>query len=164
MNASPPEPTPPGLPAPLVALLAEVETLERDERVAQLIAWADEFAEVPPEVAVRPFPERTRAARCESEAYGFAVDRPDGTLEFHFAVESPHGLSARAWAVILARTCSGQPLEQVARVPEETIFRVFGPELSMGKGQGLAGMLDLVTHAARARLAMRQAAGMSAAA
>lgn len=157
------ETTPPGLPAPLTALLAELEALERDDRVAQLIDWADEFVEVPAEVAARPFPEANRAPRCESEAYVFAVDAPDGTLEFHFAVESPHGLAARAWAVLLGRTCSRQPLACVARVPEEVILRVFGRDLSMGKGQGLAGMLALVTHAARARLTVRRVTGLDAA-
>jgi sulfur transfer protein SufE len=157
------ESTPPGLPAPLAALLAELEALEPGDRVAQLIAWADEFVEVAPAVATRPFPEANRALRCESEAYVFAVEAPDGTLEFQFAVESPHGLAARAWAVILGRTCSRQPLARVARVPEEVIFRIFGPELSMGKGQGLAGMLDRVRHAARARLTVLRVAGLGAA-
>jgi cysteine desulfuration protein SufE len=147
------------VPAPLAALLGEFRGLERGSRMEQLIAWADEFAEVPPAVARRPFPAATRAPRCESDAYVFAEDRADGTLTFHFAVENPHGISARAWAVILARTCSGRPLEQVAAVPEEIIFEVFGRELSMGKGQGLAGMLELVRHAARERLRWRRAPG-----
>jgi cysteine desulfuration protein SufE len=148
----------PGIPAPLAALLDGLEALDRSARMEQLVAWADEFAEVPPAVARRPFPEASRAPRCESDAHVFAVDRADGTLSFHFAVENPHGISARAWAVLLARTCSGQPLEQVASVPEETLFQVFGRELSMGKGQGLIGMLELVRHAARVRLAAREAA------
>ena len=149
----------PDVPAPLTALMAELDGLDRAGRIEQLVHWADEFAQVPPEVARPPVPEASRAARCESEAYVFARDRPDGTLGFHFAVESPHALSARAWAVILARTCSGQPLEQVARVSEEAIYGVFGRELSMGKEQGLLGMLDLVTRAARTRLAARRVLG-----
>jgi cysteine desulfuration protein SufE len=156
------EPTPPGLPAPLEALVVELEALDRDDRFAQLIAWADEFVEVPATVATRPFPEASRVQRCESEAFVFAVDAPDGTLDFYFAVDSPYGLAAKAWAVILGRTCSRQPLSQVVRISEEVIFRIFGRELSMGKGQGLAGMLGLVTHAARARLTVRRVAGLFA--
>lgn len=144
------------MPAPLARVIAEFEALDRGERMEQLIEYADHFVEVPPSVATRPFAEEDRAPHCESEAYVFPVDRPDGTLGFHFAVESPQGLSARAWAVILDETCSGQPLEQVARVPEEAIFRIFGRDLSMGKGMGLAGMLALVTRAARVRLAARR--------
>jgi sulfur transfer protein SufE len=88
----------------------------------------------------------------------FASDRADGTLAFHFAVENPQGLSAKAWAAILAEVCDGQPLEDVARLEDQAIFAIFGREISMGKGQGLIGMLDLVRHEARRRLAARRAA------
>ena len=151
-------PSSPALPAPLETLLRELETLDRTGRLEQLLAWADEFVEVPAEVAMRPYPERNHVPHCESEVHGFAVDRPDGTLDFHFAVGNRHGVSARAWATVLVRGCSGQPLEQVAVLPEELIARVFGPALSMGKDQGLSGMLELVRHAARARLAARRTA------
>ena len=149
----------PGIPAPLAELIAEFEPLDRPRRMEQLLAWADEYEGVPPEVARSPFPEANRAARCESKAYVFPQDRPDGTLDFYFGVESPHALSARVWAAILARTCSGQPLEQVARLTEEAIYGVFGRELSMGKEMGLVGISDLVTQAARSRLAARRIQG-----
>ena len=117
-----------------------------------LIDWADQFTEVGPDIATRPFPELNRAPRCESEAYVFATDRPDGTLQFHFAVENPQGLSAKAWAGILDHVASGAPLEQVAAIDPESIYKIFGRDLSMGKGQGLMGMLELVHFEARNRL------------
>lgn len=120
-----------------------------------LIEYADQFSEVPPSVAARPYPDRHRAPRCESEAYVFAEDRQDGTLKFWFAVENPQGLSAKAWAAIIDETISGQPLDLVARVPDDVIFDLFGRELSMGKGQGLIGMLELVRYEARSRLRPR---------
>lgn len=147
---------PAAMPAPLAALAAEFERMDRGLRAETLIEYADQFEEVAPEIAKRPFPEANQAPRCESEAYVFATDRPDGTLDFHFAVENPQGLSAKAWAVIVGETLSGQPLEQVAATPQDVIFRVFGRDLSMGKGQGLIGMLELVQHAARARLEWRR--------
>jgi cysteine desulfuration protein SufE len=150
------------MPAPLAELVAEFDSLDRGMRSEMLIEYADQFEDVPPGVATRPFPEVNRAPRCESEAYVFPVDRPDGTLKFHFAVENPQGLSAKAWAVMLDEACSGQPLEQVAAAPQDVIFRIFGRDLSMGKGQGLIGMMELVQHAARRRLDERrraQAAG-----
>jgi cysteine desulfuration protein SufE len=82
----------------------------------------------------------------------WAEDLPDGTLKFHFAVENPQGLSAKAWAVIMDTTLSGAPLEQVASVSPDVIFTLYGKDISMGKGQGLMGMLDHVTSAARRRL------------
>jgi len=143
------------LPAPLAAVVAEFDALDRGMRAEMLIEYADQFESVPATVASRPFPESARAPRCESEAYVFATDRPDGTLDLWFAVENPQGLSAKAWAVILKDTLAGQPLEQVARVPQETIFKIFGRDISLGKGQGLIGMLDVVQHEARRRLRQR---------
>lgn len=151
------ETAPSGPPEPLSRLADEVAGLDLDERIERLIEWADEFVPVPREVAAPPYPEANRVPRCESDVSLFEVERPDGTLDFHFAVESPHALAAKAWAALLVRTCSGQPLERVADVPEDVMFRIFGHDLSMGKGQGLAGMLEMVRRAARTRLARRAA-------
>lgn len=150
------------LPGPLAELVADLEHADRSLRADMLVEYADRFEEVPPSVATRPFPDRNLAPRCESEAYVFATDREDGTLQYWFAVENPQGISAKAWASILDESLSGQPLDVVARVPQDVIFRIFGRGLSMGKGQGLIGMLDLVQHEARTRLdaARRRAQGI----
>ncbi len=144
------------LPAPLADVIADFEFVDRGLRAEMLIEYADRFREVDASIATRPFPEARRAPRCESEAYVFATERADGTLDWHFAVENPQGLSAKAWAVILGETLSGQPLEQVAAVPGDVLGRVFGRDLSMGKGQGLLGMLEVVQHDARARIDARR--------
>ena len=146
------------IPGPLAELIEEFRDLDRHERAEQLIDWADQFEEVPASVATRPFPAANHVERCESEAFVWAIDRPDGTQTYAFAVENPQGLSAKAWAAIMNATLSGQPLEQVAAVSPEAIFDVFGRELSMGKGQGLIGMLDHVTHAAKRALRARSGA------
>jgi cysteine desulfuration protein SufE len=142
----------PPLPAPLADLVADFEFVDRGLRAEMLIECADRFEPVPASVASPPYPESNRAPRCESEAYVFVTERPDGTLKFWFAVENPQGLSARAWGTILDETLSGQPLDVVAHVPQDVIFRIFGRDLSMGKGQGLIGMLELVQYEARRRL------------
>jgi cysteine desulfuration protein SufE len=129
---------------------------DRQERIEMLIEYADRFKEVPERIATRPFPEENHVQKCESEAYVWAEDLPDGTLKFHFAVENPQGLSAKAWSVILDETLSGQPLEEVAAVPCDSVFTVFGKEVSMGKGMGLMGIADMVTGFARQRLAARR--------
>ncbi|MEO5988836.1 MAG: SufE family protein [Candidatus Eisenbacteria bacterium] len=144
------------LPAKLAEVVADFQFVDRSMRADMLIEYADRFVEVPANVAVRPFPETNRAPRCESDAFVFPVDQPDGTLHFYFAIENPQGLSAKAWATVLEESCSGVPLEQVAQVPQETIFELFGRDLSMGKGQGLIGMLDLVQYAAKQRLITRR--------
>jgi len=140
------------LPAALAQAVAEFESVDRGLRAEMLIEYADQFAEVPASVATRPWSESARAPRCESDAYVFATDNADGTMKLWFAVENPQGLSAKAWAVLLDETLSGQPLEQVVRVPQDVLYRIFGRDLSMGKGQGLLGMLEVVQHEARRRL------------
>lgn len=144
------------MPAALEELAAEFESLDRGLRTESLIEYADQFEEVAPAIATRPFPEANRAPRCESEAYVFPVERADGTFDLHFAVENPQGLSAKAWAVILRDTCAGRPLEELVAIPGDVLQRLFGRDLSMGKGQGLLGMLEVVQHAARTRLEARR--------
>jgi len=143
-------------PAKLRELVAELEPLPRDQRMEELIDWADRFVPVDPGIATRPYPEIHRAPRCESDAYVFATDREDGTLQLHFAVENPQGLSAKAWAMILNDVASGAPLEEVAAIDPDAIWRIFGRDLSMGKGQGLIGMLELVQREARKRIDARR--------
>jgi cysteine desulfuration protein SufE len=127
---------------------------DRSERIQILIDIAERYREVPPRIAERPFPEEHRVPACESEAYVWGETRPDGTLDFHFAVENPQGISARAMAVLLGDALSGAPPEQVAAVPQDIVYRVFGNELSMGKSMGLMGMVSMITNLAR-----KQAAG-----
>ena len=146
----------PEYPERLAALLEDFALVsDRHERAEMLIELADRFEEVPARIATRPFPEEHRVQRCESEAYVWAEPQADDTLKYSFAVENPQGLSAKAMAVILDETLSGAPVAQVVQVPDDIIFQIFGRELSMGKGQGLLGMLSMVRAFARAHLPQR---------
>jgi sulfur transfer protein SufE len=124
---------------------------DRNERAEYLIEIADRFNEVrvPEEISVHPHPEENHVVFCESDAYVWAVDQPDGTQKYYFDVLNPQGLSAMAMSVILAETLSGQPLDQVAAVQNDVVHRIFGREISMGKGQGLMGIVAMVTGAAK---------------
>jgi cysteine desulfuration protein SufE len=86
------------------------------DRTDMLLSYADQFKEVPPEVATRPFPEKNHIPQCESDAYIWALKQPDGTLKLHFAVENPSGISARALATILDKSLSGLPAAEIATV------------------------------------------------
>lgn len=145
------------VPAALAALAADFDFLDRAERIEALLEYADKFKEVPERIARRPFPKANHVERCESDAYIWAEDQPDGTQKYHFAVENPQGLSAKAWAVIMDETLSGLPLEEVAAVPGELVFKFYGKDLSMGKGQGLMGMTDMVVASAKQQLRARAA-------
>ncbi len=136
--------------------------LDRSGRIQMLIDLAGTFTPVPPRIATRPYPPTHRVPGCESETYIWSEPGPDGTLCFHFAVENPQGISARALAAILQRTLSGAPLEAVAEVPPDLIYDLFGAELSMGKSLGLMGMVNMVRAMARRRLAIAAPAGAGA--
>ncbi len=138
-----------------------IETLEdfsyitdRHERADYLIQMADRFDEfrVPPEISTRPHPEENHVQMCESDAYVWAVDQPDGTQRYYFDVLNPQGLSAMATGVILGEALSGESLESVAQVQTDIILKIFGREISMGKGQGLMGIVGMVTGAAKQKL------------
>ncbi len=140
------------IPQALQSMLEELDRLDRVERAQYLLELSDEFEEVPERIATRPFPEDHRVPKCESEAFIWAEEREDGTLKFHYAVENQLGISARAISVIMDETLSGQPLEQVAYVPADIVHRIFGRQLSMGKGEGLAAMVQLTAHEAQKRI------------
>ena len=124
------------------------------DRTDLLLSYADQFKEVPPEVAIRPFPKSHNVPQCESDAYVWALAMPDGTVRFHFAVENPSGISAKALAAILDKTLSGAPASDVAKVDCDIVERIFRRNISMGKGMGLMAMVDAVR-----TLAKRAAAG-----
>ena len=119
------------------------------ERVNLLISFADQFREVPPEVATRPFPKDHLIPYCESEAYVWVIPQVDGTLTLHFAVENPSGISAKALAAILQSTLSGATPDQIQSVPSNLVQQLFRENISMGKGMGLMAMVQAVQALAR---------------
>ena len=122
----------------------------RQERQQYLIQLADEFKDVkvPSEIAEQPYDESHRVPACESDAFVWWDKNDDGTLQFYFDVLNPQGLSAMAMAVILGQSCSGAPLEQVAEINDDVVFEFFGKTISMGKGRGLMGIVNMVKAAA----------------
>ncbi|NOK86041.1 MAG: hypothetical protein GFH27_549395n63 [Chloroflexi bacterium AL-W] len=143
------------LPAGLQSIVDDFKFItDRNERAEYLIDIADRFADVrvPADVSTAPHPQENYVTMCESDAYVWAIDQPDGTQKYYFDVLNPQGLSAMAISVILAETLSGQPLEQVADVPTDIVLTLFGREISMGKGQGLMGIIGMVKMFAKNKL------------
>ena len=138
------------LSTPLADLLDLFATVtDPTERVNLLISYADQFREVPADVAVRPFPRERLVPYCESEAYVWVLKQPDGTLRLHFAVENPSGISAKALASILQAALNGQRPEAVEALPEDLVERLFRQNISMGKGMGLKALVQAVQALAR---------------
>jgi cysteine desulfuration protein SufE len=137
--------TPTAYPEPLQDLLDTFATFDDpSERAQVLISFSDSFTEVPPDVARRPFAKDHLVPACESEAYVWAVLRPDGRMDLHFAVENPSGISARALATMLKKTLSGLTPAEIATVSPEIVERLFRQNISMGKGMGLMSMVGAV--------------------
>jgi sulfur transfer protein SufE len=142
-------------PEKLAETVEDFESItDRTERAEMLIEIADRFNEVkvPAEIATKPYSEDNHVKFCESDAYVWAIDQPDGSLKFYFDVLNPQGLSAKAMSVILSDSLEGEKPEQILKVPHEIVQRIFGREISMGKGQGLMGIIMQMQHEARKRL------------
>jgi cysteine desulfuration protein SufE len=120
------------------------------DRTSMLLSYADQFKEVPPSVATRPFPTSHQVPQCESDAYVWALKQPDATLRLYFAVENPSGISAKALAAILDKTLSGLPASEIATVDCGIVEQIFRQNISMGKGMGLMAMVNAVQALARA--------------
>jgi len=138
------------LPGKLQDLVETFEMFDPADRTSMLLSYADQFKDVPPDVATRPFARSHLIPQCESEAYAWAVKHPDGTLKLHFAVENPSGVSAKALATILDKTLSGQPASEIANVSPDIVERIFRQNISMGKGMGLMSMVQAVQALAKA--------------
>ena len=122
------------------------------DRTSMLLSYADQFKEVPPSIATRPFPTSHQVPQCESDAYVWAQKMPDDTLKLYFAVENPSGVSAKALASILDKTLSGQPASEIATVNCDIVEKIFRQNISMGKGMGLMSMVEAVRSLARRAL------------
>ena len=137
-------------PTPLQSVLDTFDMFpDPSDRTNMLLSYADQFRDVPPAVATRPFDKSHQVPQCESDAYVWAMKMPDGTLDLHFAVENPSGVSAKALAAILQKSLSGLPAARIAEIDSSIVERIFRQNISMGKGMGLMSMVDAVRALAR---------------
>ena len=138
------------MPEKLDRLIDTFQMFDPADRTGMLLSYADQFKEVPPSVATRPFPESHHIPQCESDAYVWALKQPDATLKLYFAVENPSGVSAKALAAILDKTLSGLPASEIATVNCDIVEKIFRQNISMGKGMGLMSMVQAVQSLAKA--------------
>jgi cysteine desulfuration protein SufE len=138
------------MPEKLQRLIEMFQMFDPADRTNMLLSYADQFKEVPPAIASRPFDASHHVPQCESDAYVWARKQPDGTLTLYFAVENPSGVSAKALAAILDKTLSGLPPSEIATVDCGIVEQIFRQNISMGKGMGLMSMVQAVQSLARA--------------
>jgi cysteine desulfuration protein SufE len=144
------------IPPKLREFIDDLALLDRQDRMQVLIETADRFEEVPERVATRPFSPGHLVPKCESQAYVWA-EPTDDSLKFWFAVENPQGVSARALAVLLDESLSGADLETIADTSVDAVFEIFGKDITMGKGEGLTGMVSMVSAFGKEALAAARA-------
>ncbi len=119
------------------------------ERIEYLVSYADKFKHVTEDIAVPPYPAENKIPFCESGAYVWVHPQKDGTLQFSFAVENPQGVSAKALSAILMNTISGEKAEEIANIPDDIVYKIFGQGLSMGKNMGLTGIIQYIKRQAQ---------------
>lgn len=134
--------TPMRLPKPLQDQLDDLAMFpDRAERIEALIDIGRGYAHPSADEVSRT--EAAKVPGCESEVYVKATPKEDGTLDLRYAVDNPQGISAMALAQILQEGLKGVSRKEIAEVPEEFVYEVFGRELSMGKSMGLMGMIRM---------------------
>lgn len=133
------------IPSQLNDLLVQIETTsDYDEKCDLLIEFAGEFKECERSKYSHPYDRRHQVPGCESEVYLWVIRNSDQSYTFDVIVENPQGISAKALAQILKETLGNCSAEEIASIPDEVVYRIFGEGLSMGKGQGLMGMIRLL--------------------
>lgn len=140
------------IPAKLARLRDRLKNLDRSQRIQMLIDLGGHYAEVPAEIASPPYDETRKVPACESEAYVWATEADD-SIKYHFYIGNPQGVSAKATAAIIDRTCSGAPLDQIVAISPDIVYELFGGELSVAKNMGLTNMLEMCRQEAKMRLA-----------
>jgi cysteine desulfuration protein SufE len=138
------------MPEKLQQLLDMFQMFDTADRTDLLLGYADQFKDVPPQIATRPFDQSHQVPQCESDAYIWGMKQADGTMQLYFAVENPSGVSAKALAAILDKTLSGLPASEIATVNCDIVEKIFRQNISMGKGMGLMAMVQAVQSLARA--------------
>lgn len=132
-------------PGKLKELIEDFKLIQnRNERMDMLIYYSEEFKKVSENIVTPPYPEENRVPACESGAFVFSELDDEGKIHFYFAIENPQGISAKAMAVIIDQTLSGETPEIVSKIKEEIVYDFFGKNLSMGRNMGLTSMIAVV--------------------
>jgi hypothetical protein len=102
------------------------------DRTTMLLSYADQFKEVPPEIARRPFDKSHQVPQCESDAYVWALKQPDDTMKLYFAVGEPVRASPRRRSRRSSTGhCRDSPRPKSPRSHCDIVERIFRPNISM---------------------------------
>jgi len=136
-------------PQKLKDIVDVLSSLPEHDRIEMLLDFASKYKAVPEEIASPPYPEDNKAQMCESNAFVWSTLDSSNKINFHFAVENPQGLSARAFVVILQRNLNGESPQLIQNIPNEIITKIFSESLSIRKNIGLTNILQKVQQEAK---------------
>ena len=139
--------TPP--PARLDRLLDRFERLGRDQTMALLVEFADQFPELPPRFAALARDDRYKVHECMTPVSLFSECR-DGRIFFYADVprEAP---TVRALLTIFTQAINGEPPETVLAIPPDYVSRLMRKVGLMTRERGLNAMvLRMKRHAIEA--------------
>lgn len=139
----------PSPPPRLERLLDRFEALSRDQTMALLVEFADQFAELPPRFAERARDERYVVHECMTPVSLFSEVR-EGRIYF-FADVPRSAPTIRALLAIFTQALNGEPPESVLAIPPDYVTRLMRKVGLMTRERGLNAMVArMKRHAAEA--------------
>ncbi|MGH7564481.1 MAG: SufE family protein [Gemmatimonadota bacterium] len=141
-----------GLPPPrLERLLDRFEALSRDQTMAVLVEFANQFAELPPRFAELTRDERYVVHECMTPVSLFS-EMQDGRIYF-FADVPKSAPTIRALLAIFTQALNGEPPESVLAIPPDFVSRLMRKVGLMTRERGLNAMIARMKHHAAEALA-----------
>lgn len=87
--------------------------------------------------------ELVRTPNCPSEVY-VGVEIKDNLYNLLFTVRNPQGISAKAFTAIIKKYYANTTKEQILSIPEELVYDIFTKDITMGRAQGLVGVIRTI--------------------
>jgi len=126
-------------PARLDRLLDRFERLGRDQTMALLVEFADQFPELPPKFAELARDDRYKIHECMTPVSLFSELR-DGRIYF-FADVPREAPTVRALLTIFTQALNGEPPETVLAIPSDYVSRLMRKVGLMTRERGLNAMV-----------------------
>lgn len=126
-------------PARLDRLLDRFEKLGRDQTMALLVEFADQFPDLPPRFAALARDDRYKVHECMTPVSLFSECR-DGRIYF-FADVPREAPTVRAVLTIFTQALNGEPPETVLAIPSDYVSRLMRKVGLMTRERGLNAMV-----------------------
>ena len=151
IQESSPRPESTAPPPRLERLLDRFEALSRDQTMALLVEFADQFPELPPHLAELARDDRYVVHECMTPVSLFSEVR-EGRIYF-FADVPKSAPTIRALLAIFTQALNGEPPESVLAIPPDFVSRLMRKVGLMTRERGLDAMVARMKHHAAEAIA-----------